>query len=206
MSHVDKVFKDVNPLLAVVLRVLREQASAISEYELLKHIEADGAHFANTEGDRSKQSNDSQLALFQKHFMIMNALYRLQDSLWRDESVWLTVSPLRIAIETKTDAREQQVVAHSDDALRNYYLDWQQFLATDSAAVNELLASFWTRYAAHDQRADALATLQLDAAADWDAIRQQYRRLAAASHPDRGGDAAQFLAVRAAYEILRELN
>lgn len=214
MSRVDTAFNDVNPLLAVVLRVLREQASGISEYELLKRIEADGEHFAQVEGADCKQADgahfkqvdgDGQLALFQKHFMIMNALYRLQDSLWRDESVWLTVSPLRIAIETKTDAREQQVAAHGDDALRNYYLDWQQFLATDSAAVSALLASFWTRYAAHDQRAAALTTLQLGEDADWDAIRQQYRRLAAASHPDRGGDAAQFLAVRAAYEILREL-
>ncbi|MFT3928896.1 MAG: DNA-J related domain-containing protein [Spongiibacteraceae bacterium] len=206
-ERVDKAAQDINPLLAVVLRALREQASGISEYELLKYIEADGAHFTPAQGARFSQTDgDAQLALFQKHFMIMNALYRLQDSLWRDESVWLTISPLRIAIETKTDARDQQVAAHGDDALRNYYLDWQQFLATDSAAVSELLASFWTRYAAHDQRAAALATLQLGDEADWNAIRQQYRRLAAASHPDRGGDAAQFLAVRAAYEILRELT
>lgn len=188
-----------NPLLPVVLRVLREQLSGISEYELLKRIEADGEHFAQTVGD-------TQLALFQKHFMIMNALYQLQDSLWRDEQVWLAISPLRIAIETSTNARTSSLALRGDDALRAYYLDWQQFIATDSAAVAELLASFWTRYAAHDQRAEALATLRLDDAADWEIIRQQYRRLAAASHPDRGGNTAEFLAVRAAYEVLRELN
>ena len=186
-----------NPLLPVVLRLLREQPSGISEYELLKKIEADGAHFATAK-------DDAQLALFQKHFVIMNALYQLQDALWRDEQIWLVISPLRIAIETVVDTHERSVASHSDDALRTYYLDWQQFLATDSAAVTELLASFWARYAAHDQRGEALATLQLDADADWEVIKQQYRRLAAVSHPDRGGDAAQFLAVRAAYEILRE--
>lgn len=186
-----------NPLLSVVLRVLREQPTGISEYELLKHIEADGEHFAQT-------ASDTQLALFQKHFMIMNALYQLQDLLWRDEHVWLTISPLRIAIDFIANTGESNVALHGDDALKAYYLDWQQFLATDSAAVTELLTSFWTRYAANDQRDEALATLQLDVDADRDTIKRQYRRLAAASHPDRGGDAAQFLAVRAAYEILRE--
>jgi DnaJ-domain-containing protein 1 len=188
-----------NPLLSVILRVLREQSAGISEYDLLKQIEVDGAHFAHT-------ADEAQLALFQKHFMIMNALYQLQESLWRDEHVWLAISPLRIAIEMSASAHESQIALHSDDALRTYYLDWQQFLATDGAAVSELLASFWLRYSAHDQRQEALVTLQLDDNADWETIKQQYRRLAATSHPDRGGDATQFLAVRTAYEILRGLN
>lgn len=188
-----------NPLLSVVLRVLREQPAGLSEYELLKHIEADGTHFERTD-------RDTQLALFQKHFMIMNALYRLQDSLWREEKVWLAISPLRIAIEKADRSQGLSMALHGADALRAYYLDWQQFLATDSAAVTQLLASFWKRYAAHDQRADALAILQIDDSADWEAVKQQYRRLAAASHPDRGGDAARFLEVRAAYEALRQLR
>lgn len=204
MSRVDNALNRAtdNPLLPLVLRLLRAQPGGLSEYELLKQIEADGAHFAPAVGDAS-------LALFQKHFLIMNALYRLQGALWRDERVWLTISPLRIALEISAasapiggDTGASQVARHSDDALRAYYLDWQQFLATDSAAVAELLANFWTRYAAHDERAAALATLQLDSAADWSAVKRQYRRLAAATHPDRGGDAAQFLAVRGAYETL----
>lgn len=201
MNRNENTLKGMNPLLPIVLRVLRGQPTGISEYELLKHIEADGAHFSQTD-------SDAQLALFQKHFMIMNALYRLQDDLWRDEKIWLTISPLRIAIDAsvmgEVDSNERSIAAHSDDALRKYYLDWQEFLATDSAAVDALLASFWTRYAAHDQRAEALAILQLNIDADMTTVKQQYRRLAAASHPDRGGDPAQFLAVRAAYEILRE--
>jgi len=189
---------DENPLLPLVLRLLRAQPAGISEYELLKQIEADGAHFAQT-------ADAAQLALFQKHFLIMNALYRLQAALWREERLWLTISPLRIALDTIAhSAAETKLTAHGDAALRAYYLDWQQFIATDSDAVAALLASFWTRYAAHDQRAEALAALQLDNAADAQQIKRRYRRLAAATHPDRGGDAAQFLAIRAAYEVLKQ--
>ena len=189
--------RDDNPLLPLVLRLLRAQPAGISEYELLKQIEADGEHFAQT-------ADETQLALFQKHFLIMNALYRLQESLWHEARLWLTISPLRIALETiGNSSAEKNLAAHGDDALRAYYLDWQQFIATDSDAVADLLASFWTRYAAHDQRAEALAVLQLDSTADAEHIKRQYRRLAAVTHPDRGGDAAQFLAIRAAYEILK---
>lgn len=190
---------DKNPLMPIVLRLLRAQPNGISEYELLKHIEADGAYFSVT-------TLDTQLALFQKHFLIMNALYRLQEMLWRDEQIWLAISPLRIAIETVNNSSSATAIAaQTDDALRTYYLDWQQFIATDSAAVTELLASFWRRFDAYDQRTEALALLQLPENAGDAEIKQQYRRLAAASHPDRGGDAAQFLAVRAAYELLREI-
>ena len=191
-----------NPLLPLVLRLLRERPEGLSEYDLLKRIETESTHFDDSGAD------DAQLALFRKHFLIMNALYRLQETLWRDEGLRLTISPLRIALEAArinaddTPAASGAVVSHGDAALRAYYLDWQQFIATDGAAVAELLAGFWRRYAAHDGRAEALAVLQLGVDADWQTVRRQYRRLAAASHPDRGGDTARFLAVRAAYEAL----
>jgi DnaJ-domain-containing protein 1 len=193
-----------NPLLPLVLQLLRENPIGISEYDLLKKIEANSDHFADL-------ADEAQLALFQKHFLVMNALYRLQDTLWCEERLWLSISPLRIALEMMPrsaaagDSDAANIELHSDDALRTYYLDWRQFAAADSSAVADLLARFWTRYTAHDRRAQALATLQLDSDADKAAIKQQYRRLAAATHPDRGGDAAQFLSIRAAYEILKEL-
>ena len=53
----------------------------------------------------------------------------------------------------------------------------------------------------------ALDVLELDADADFDAVRAAYRRLAKASHPDlKPGDseaAARFQAIQAAYDVLR---
>jgi DnaJ-domain-containing protein 1 len=191
-----------NPLIPMVLRLLhanalREGPRGVSEYELLKALEAEGAGFPTT-------AVDDDLRLFQRHFLLMNALYRLQELLWRDERVWLTISPLRIAIEeAAAQGSAQMPGAVGSTALRDYYLDWRELEVTDGSAVASLLDSFWQRLHAHDGRAAALAALQLDADAGWDDVRRQYRRLAAATHPDRGGDGAQFLAVREAYEILR---
>lgn len=53
----------------------------------------------------------------------------------------------------------------------------------------------------------ALDVLELEAEADFEAVRAAYRRLAKASHPDlKPGDkeaAARFQAIQAAYEVLR---
>jgi hypothetical protein len=187
-----------NPLLPEVLRLLREiGAGGIGEYDLLKRLEAAGFEF-------STPDVDADLLLFRKHFLLMNALYRLQDVLWREERVRLAISPLRIALEAHVDAAEGSAVgAVESGALRDYYLDWGQLEGTDSDAVAALLDGFWQRFHASDARGAALATLQLDAGADWPMVREQYRRLAASTHPDRGGDGARFLAVREAYEVLR---
>lgn len=191
-------FDSHNPLIPLVLQLLREQPDGGSEYELLKRIENGSEHF-------TVLSDDSQLALFQKHFLLMNALYRLQQMLWDDEQLWLQISPLRIALNKMERSINEKNIAPSDsvDTLRNYYLDERNFANADSASVAALLTSFWQRYHAHDAQFEALQTLELASDADWPSIKQQYRRLAARAHPDRGGDNAQFLAIRTAYEILR---
>lgn len=199
-----RVVETFNPLVPAVLRLLRVDAqrgtaAGISEYDLLKQLEAAGVNF-------SAPGVDPDLLLFRKHFLLMNALYRLQDTLWREEGIRLAISPLRIALEPAAvagTAAGHALDAAADGALRDYYLDWRQFETTDGAAVAALLGGFWQRFQAHDARAEALRTLQLDADAGWSDVQGQYRRLAAATHPDRGGDGAQFLVVREAYEILR---
>jgi DnaJ-domain-containing protein 1 len=187
----------VNPLLPTVLRLLRDAPEGLSEYQLLKQLEREGDVFPAL-------AEEADLALFQKHFLLMNALYRLQDSLWREEHLWLAVSPLHIGFAALPDAGGTQALRPGGEhALRAYYLDWRQFETTDGAAVAELLAGFWRRLHAGDRRAEALAALDLSADSSWAEIKQQYRRLAARSHPDRGGARERFLTERAAYEYLR---
>lgn len=53
-------------------------------------------------------------------------------------------------------------------------------------------------------RAEALAVLGVDSAADQSAIKTAYRERVKTVHPDRGGDEAEFRRVTAAYDRLRE--
>jgi len=144
----------------------------------------------------------AQLALFRKHFLIMNALYRLQDSLW-EEGVGLRISALEICLIPVGSVSRRQITDPAQAKLREYYQDWQNFDNKGEAYVQELLNSFWTRYLANDEKFTALKMLELDEQADWSMVRDSYRRLVNEHHPDKGGDQKRFIEIREAFEILR---
>jgi len=184
-----------NPLKAPILKILKETTEKLSEYDLIKRLEDSSEVF-------KKKSDKSSIALFRKHFMVMNALYQLQDSLFK-EGIYLAISALSITLEPIKAHHNTSPTDHSDAKLRAYYLDWSQLTETTEADVDALLNSFWEHYAAYDKQSHALNTLGLGNDEIWPAIRQTYRRLAAEFHPDRGGNTEQFIAIREAYEILK---
>lgn len=183
-----------NPLSGPLLTLLRDAPEGRSEFDLIRALEAD----LHLEAD----SRASALGLFQTHFLVMNALYQLRDAL-RAEGWWLSISPLSVRLLPLPAGGQGALMAEENSALRDYYLDWDAFARTSEEDVHALLDGFWQRYAARDHRSGALAVLGLGEAARWPDIQQAYRTLARRCHPDRGGDAAQFLRVREAYEQLR---
>ncbi len=188
-----------NPLIVPVLEILTEADAAITEHQLMKTLEQDNVHFAEL-------AESQNLALFQKHFLIMNALYQLQQRLL-DVKVHLHISPLAIyMLPAKTESVQLLAEHNSDEHLRRYYTDWQNFLQASESQVNILLDQFWQRYFLQDKKVDAYQVLDLPVKAPWCEVQKNYRKLAARHHPDRGGDAVRFIAIRQAYEILRPLS
>lgn len=186
----------LNPLTAPIAKILRAHPEGMSEYQLLIQLEFDGLCL----GDETGVSAD--LVLFRKHFLLMNALYRLQPVLW-EEGVYLHISALHIVLQSVAEVASAGLPSPAgEQAIRAYYLDWSEFEQSSSASVELLLGGFWQRYFAVDKRLDALAVFELDADCRWSEIRSAYRRQAAIHHPDRGGDPVQFCRVRDAYELL----
>ncbi len=183
-----------NPLKPAILSLLKIKREGISEYQLIRHLELEQRLFSVTE-------EHSELALFQKHFLVMNALYQLQQSLLEDD-IYLSISPLSIQLQNINNRSETVLSASADGKLRDYYLDLSQLEGTTASDVSELLNSFWTRYRAVDKKEEALIKLDLAEDAEWLCVQKRYRQLVAQHHPDRGGDQATFIAIREAYEIL----
>ena len=65
----------------------------LSEYELISQLQAEGDFFPEPD-------SADELILFQKHFLVMNALYQLQTWLLEAEGVYLFISPLLIKINS----------------------------------------------------------------------------------------------------------
>ncbi|MBS98015.1 MAG: molecular chaperone DnaJ [Oceanospirillaceae bacterium] len=187
-----------NPLITPIARVLHAHPEGLSEYALLKALEFDGLKL-----DQEPDATD-ELVLFRKHFLIMNALYRLQPIMY-DEGFELQISALHIQLHPLPENlrhSDATALTRGDQPLRDYYLDWSEFENSSSDYVRKLLRGFWERYLSDDQRQDAWQVLDLEPGADEQTIRAAYRRLAARHHPDKGGDAEQFCRVREAYELL----
>jgi len=188
-----------NPLIPEILALLQQNPHGISEYEIFKHL---GDHIGFSDiGDRG------QLPLFQKHFLIMNGLYQLQQSLWRDEQLILDISPIKIFLTTSNIARNGTHPAISESSrLSLYYLDWSNLQETTEEDVIELHQSFWESFNYDEERGDALKALGLHEDASLETINACYRKLAAQHHPDRGGCSEQFIEIRKAYELLRKFS
>lgn len=184
-----------NPLIPDILSLLNQHPEGITEYLIIKSLD-EHIGFENI-------ANDYQLAIFQKHFLVMNALYQLQQQLMEEEQIFLDISPLKIQlISGDAQSDNRQLTETTNEKLSEYYLDWSNLQDTKKEDVEKLLEKFWKLYINADNRKAALATLELEEGADHEAISSRYRKLAATHHPDRGGDASRFIKIRQAYETL----
>ena len=184
-----------NPFKASVLTLIKTSPMGLSEYDLIQRLQEHDEAFVF-------DGENPNLALFRKHFLVMNALYQLQTELFA-QGMYLSISPLDIRLESVESSAVSALPTDNAAApLRAYYLDWENFSQTSHADVEFMLNRFTERYLAIDERLEALQTLELSADAPWENIKQAYRRLAALNHPDKGGDPARFRAIRGAYEIL----
>lgn len=187
-----------NPLKPAILDVLRNAENAqrrLAIHELLSELKSVSA-IPTLHGE-------PQLALFRLNWMMMNALYQLQLDLL-EENLLLNISTLEIFLESiessQVSAQEKQLQTL---ALRDYYLNWDNFSDTTVEEVQSILDGLWQDYVSSDQRSNAFEVLGLEGYADAKTIRQAYRKLAKKHHPDKGGDAEQFMRIRSAYEILK---
>ena len=181
---------------SMLLAILRRHAQGLSEYECLTAI-------WQSESTVLPQAEDHDpLRLFQAHFLLFNALYRLRDKLWAEQSGTLEISPLQIVL------RPYQAGANavaSTDVLREYYLNPDNLHGVDIAEAEDMLVRFWERFAANEELHEALAVLGLKAPVDYDTVKRRYRMLTMQHHPDRGGSKEKLQQINAAMETLQKI-
>ena len=209
MCEFDKDIK--NPLIPLVKIAVCESCVALSEYQLMKHLDTFGV-FSQLQGDAST-------LLFQKHFLLMNALYQLRDECIKNNSGLVYISALNIQffpeidIVANQDKLTSQFISHTADdkganiKLRSYYLDMKN-LATTANEIDGMLIDFWKKFAvwqgttSSELLEQCLKELQVDRSTSFEDIQKSYRLLVAKHHPDRGGDADEFVKIRRAYEVI----
>ena len=200
----------VAELQTVVELILSQNPEGLSEHSLINLLQQEPHCFFDEQALRDSHT------LFQTHFLLFHCLYRLQKQ-WAEAGLAvLEISPLKIikrSFEQDNQAygrpgnrnnTNNNTSPEVADPLQEYYLNWEHFDQTSAADVDSLLKSFWRRMLDPAANDDALEVLELSPPVEWSAIRQQYRRLAAQHHPDKGGDAETFKAVCTAFHQLKQ--
>ncbi|SKA62216.1 DNA-J related domain-containing protein [Enterovibrio nigricans] len=191
-----------NPLIWPILSVLEASTQSWKVHYLMAELKK------KTIMDHL--DDDPQLDLFKRNFLIMNALYQLQETLLPQQ--WLQVESMDIKLMLRgVGSGFVQHEVNREDPLREYYMDWTNY-DSQIEDVRELLASFGKRYQRHVghcsettvERRNALIALGLSEKASDNEIRRQWRKMALKWHPDRPeGDAAKFRTMCEAWQSLR---
>ncbi|MCP4596741.1 DNA-J related domain-containing protein [Neptuniibacter sp.] len=169
------------------------------EYDLIQHLVTCNPLIGSI-------AEDGNLELFKKHFLTMNGLYRLQEKYWKEQGRFLNITSVWIQLEPPSERNSisnELTDNSSNQKLKEYYLEWDNYYQATEETVEELLTAFWQHFHKLDQRDSALAMLDLSCDATSSEIKQRYKELAALHHPDKGGDVELFIQVRAAYENLK---
>ncbi|MFQ6372739.1 DNA-J related domain-containing protein [Shewanella sp. YIC-542] len=189
-----------NPLIWPLLTLLKQSVRGWKVHHLATELQ---------QRNLMRQLDDNpDKDLFKRNFLLMNALYQLQQLLWPQQ--WLQVQAMDIRLYRVPPA-DGQLQLQRDQALRQYYLDWQNY-DTCANVVKQMLASFWQSYQAYIgvkpqglAYRQALQAMELEPGCSASDIRRRWRKLALRWHPDRqGGDAEKFREVCEAWQILRE--
>ena len=175
-----------------IYATLQQYPEGISEFELLAALEAQQQVAAVYASDFN---------MFQCHFMLFHALYRLRDELRQTGTEDVEIHCLKIALVPMLTFGSMAIDRH--DPLRDYYLDLTHLKLTTEADVQNLLGRFWQRFAATDVHLQALAVLGLSEPVTYDEVKAQYRRLVMQHHPDRGGDKVQLQQINHAMAQLK---
>ena len=188
---------DLESLLDVLERLFDEQETR-SEHEVIQAFKQSGKE-PFTAFDL-KHSQD----LFQAHFLAKHLLYRLQDKYSCHGIYRLDISLTRITRLNlfSGNGNLNQTSLELGDPCKEYYLDLKHYFETTEDEVVNLLAGFWKRFLASEDKLKALDTLGLDAQAEYADVKRQYRKLAQRYHPDKGGSAAKFNDICSAKKLL----
>ena len=186
--------------------------ATLKEYDLLKCLAQAGY-------EQFKLGNQP-LHLFQAHFMLFHLLYRLQNKWFQAGLGILHIHSLKIEFEPFEKAENlpkspapgsKSIQLEHFDPLKAYYLDFSAYYQTQTEEVQQLLESFWHAFARQSiststnqmSYQQALSLFELSPPFSPQQLKQRYRQLRQATHPDRGGSAETFQKVQTAYQCLQ---
>ncbi|TMP32538.1 DNA-J related domain-containing protein [Pseudoalteromonas rubra] len=183
----------LNPLLDATFRIItRDRATQLHRL----------ASALDKEMGFPRLDDDPDKALFKRNFLLMNALYQLQQE-FAEQGYFLQVE----AMDIRLLEQQARSTLQKQDPLRDYYLDWRNY-DTSKDEVTALLTQFWQRYmkmpeTGAEQHVELIDKWQLPRPYSRRQLSKRWRTLAFTAHPDQQGEQALFQQLQEEYELLK---
>ena len=188
---------NIDALIGEIRKILHEYPEGLSEYELINRL--GDSNTGNTAQSGSALFRDS-LQLFQVHFLVFHALYRIRQDLWNDGLGMLEINPVKISISEFVDHAPGNLA--QPDPLSEYYGDLDNLENITVDEIDQMLGKFWSGFVTVSDKQAALEILELSEPLEPQAIKAQYRRLVMLHHPDRGGSHEKIQQINQAMNVL----
>ncbi|WP_354622796.1 DNA-J related domain-containing protein [Psychromonas sp. MME2] len=186
----------INYQNSILLKLVKSHPEGIKEYDLLKLLQ-------EQQLQQQQHLPFDNLALFQQHFLLFHALYKLSDQLRSEQAGYIVIEALNIQWLPQSVIAQQPTSLVNRDPLRAYYLDINNLHNTSGEEVDNLLASFWLKMSDDSEKQSALALFELNEPCDLAMVKKRYRQLLARHHPDKGGAVATAQALNEAMAVLK---
>ena len=184
----------LNNLKRAALAILEQHPDGIKEYDLIKKLRKNDPSILP-----DPEYSDSYTT-FRIHFILYHGLYNLRQQLCEQKRGILRIELVNIQLLPFEHKQSSKI--SENDQLSSYYLDISNLDKTSAQDVDEMLASFWQKYAAFDQQEQALEILGLKHPVDFQTIKKSFKRMTMIHHPDRGGKKEKFQEINAAMSVL----
>ncbi|UZE94660.1 DNA-J related domain-containing protein [Alkalimarinus alittae] len=178
--------------------ISQAECERISEYELIKCLQSGRFQILN------KLSMSQSDQLFQLHFLVFHALYKLRIKLQSNKVGYLKISPLSIEVCALSTMISHNQTLDLIDPLAEYYLNLDNLKNITSEEIEHLILSFWKSTQNPNGHLDSLRILELSPPVSYTEIKKQYKRLASKYHPDKGGSTTLIQAINQAMATLSQ--
>lgn len=179
--------------------LIEQGVKEVKIYELVQHVVDQNVYC---------WSDEAFVATYQKLFITQAAICALYLEYEVGTEYQLVTSSVSVRLlrgaSNVAENTPQTTVSETSLVRPNiaFFANENNFFSATSESIQELICGFWRQYDQHMSMRPALEVLGLDESASWEEVRARYRELATAHHPDKGGQAVQFVKVREAYEAL----
>jgi len=205
--------------IAAVKNILEKSDSPVYESTLIRSAFPGTTSF-----------NTEPLEMFQKHFILMHNLYRLQNDYMLDNK-YLHVHFMRIHLaeypkiglcwfydehyskfcSEKSEEGMPYCCFHAslyEDASleilseKYFYLDKENYHRLNKETAESFINGTWELFYRYEEYLESLKILGLHKNTDKNTVKKKFRNLVKSLHPDSGGDEKEFIKINNAYKTI----